>query len=134
MASLNRVQLIGNAGKNPEGRYTNSGSKVVSFSLGVNNTFKTKNGETRKETEWFNLEVWGKLGDIVQEYVHKGSQIYVEGRLKTDKFEDKSGEVKYYTKVVVSTIQFLGSNSNGNPRQAEVEGSAELPPEDDIPF
>lgn len=134
MASLNRVQLIGNAGKDPEGRYTNSGSKVVSFSLGVNNTFKTKNGETRKETEWFNLEVWGKLGDIVQEYVHKGSQIYVEGRLKTDKFEDKSGEVKYYTKVVVSTIQFLGSNSNGNPRQSEVEASAELPDEDNIPF
>ncbi len=134
MASLNRVQLIGNAGKDPEGRYTNSGSKVVSFSLGVNNTFKTKNGETRKETEWFNLEVWGKLGDIVQEYVHKGSQIYVEGRLKTDKFEDKSGEVKYYTKVVVSTIQFLGSNSNGNPRQAEVEASTELPDEDNIPF
>lgn len=134
MASLNRVQLIGNAGKDPEGRYTNSGSKVVSFSLGVNNTFKTKNGETRKETEWFNLEVWGKLGDIVQEYVHKGSQIYVEGRLKTDKFEDKSGEVKYYTKVVVSTIQFLGSNSNGNPRQTEVEASAELPDEDNIPF
>ncbi len=134
MASLNRVQLIGNAGKDPEGRYTNSGSKVVSFSLGVNNTFKTKNGETRKETEWFNLEVWGKLGDIVQEYVHKGSQIYVEGRLKTDKFEDKSGEVKYYTKVVVSTIQFLGSNSNGNPRQSEVEASAELPDEENIPF
>ena len=134
MASLNRVQLIGNAGKDPEGRYTNSGSKVVSFSLGVNNTFKTKNGETRKETEWFNLEVWGKLGDIVQEYVHKGSQIYVEGRLKTDKFEDKSGEVKYYTKVVVSTIQFLGSNSNGNPRQTEVEASAELPDEENIPF
>ncbi len=133
MASLNRVQLIGNAGKDPEGRYTNSGSKVVSFSLGVNNTFKTKNGETRKETEWFNLEVWGKLGDIVQEYVHKGSQIYVEGRLKTDKFEDKTGEVKYYTKVVVSTIQFLGSNSNGNPRQVEVEVPAE-DPEGDIPF
>jgi single-strand DNA-binding protein len=134
MASLNRVQLIGNAGKDPEGRYTNSGSKVVSFSLGVNNTFKTKNGETRKETEWFNLEVWGKLGDIVQEYVHKGSQIYVEGRLKTDKFEDKTGEVKYYTKVVVSTIQFLGSNSNGNPRQVEVEASAETSDEDSIPF
>lgn len=134
MASLNRVQLIGNAGKDPEGRYTNSGSKVVSLSLGVNNTFKTKNGETRKETEWFNLEVWGKLGDIVQEYVHKGSQIYVEGRLKTDKFEDKSGEVKYYTKVVVSTIQFLGSNSNGNSRQSEAEVPTETPDEDSIPF
>lgn len=134
MANLNRVQLMGNVGKDPEGKYTQSGKKVVSFSLAVNNSYKTGDGEQRKETEWFNVEVWGKLGDVIQEYVHKGSQLYVEGRLKTDKFEDKNGDVKYFTKVVMSNFQFLGSNSNGNHLQAEVEASAELPPEDDIPF
>lgn len=134
MANLNRVQLMGNVGKDPEGKYTNSGKKVVSFSIAVNNSYKTQSGETRKETEWFNVEVWGKLGDVIQEYVHKGSQLYVEGRLKTDRFEDKSGDVKYYTKVVMSTFQFLGSNGSNSSHQTEAEASAELPDEDNIPF
>jgi single-strand DNA-binding protein len=134
MANLNRVQLMGNVGKDPEGKYTNSGKKVVSFSIAVNNSYKTQGGETRKETEWFNIEVWGKLGDVIQEYVHKGSQLYVEGRLKTDKFEDKNGDVKYFTKVVMSNFQFLGSNASGNPRQSEVEVPVETPDESDIPF
>lgn len=130
---MNRVQLMGNVGKDPEGKYTNSGKKVVSFSIAVNNSYKNQNGETKKETEWFNVEVWGKLGDVIQEYVHKGSQLYVEGRLKTDRFEDKNGDMKYFTKVVMSTFQFLGSNGSGNPRQAEVEIPAETD-EDSIPF
>lgn len=134
MASLNKVQIIGNLGKDPEMKYTPSGKSVTAFNVAVNSTY-TSNGEQRKETEWFNVEAWGKTGEIIKQYASKGSLIYVEGRLKTDKFEDKtSGEVKYFTKVVVANFQFLSSNSNGNPRQAEVEASAELPDEENIPF
>lgn len=133
MASLNKVQIIGNLGKDPEMKYTPSGKSVTAFNVAVNSTY-TSNGEQRKETEWFNVEAWGKTGEIIKQYVSKGSLIYVEGRLKTDKFEDKSGETKYFTKVVVTSFQFLSSNSNGNSRQVEAEASAELPPEDDIPF
>lgn len=134
MASLNKVQIIGNLGKDPEMRYTPNGKSVTSFNVAVNSTYKVGD-EQRKETEWFNVEAWGKTGEIIKQYASKGSSIYVEGRLKTDKFEDKqSGETKYFTKVVVTSFQFLSSNSNGNPRQADVEDSAEIPPEDSIPF
>ncbi len=134
MASLNKVQIIGNLGKDPEMKHTPSGKSVTAFNVAVNSTYNS-GGEQRKETEWFNIEAWGKTGEIIKQYASKGSLIYIEGRLKTDKFEDKqSGETKYFTKVVVANFQFLSSNSNGNPRQTEVEASAELPPEDDIPF
>lgn len=133
MANLNRVQIIGNVGKDPESKYVSTGQMVVKFTVAVNHNYK-KDGENKVDTEWVNFEAWGKLAEIVNQYVKKGSPVYVEGRLKTDKFEGKDGETKYFTKVVASNVQFLGSNSSGNPRQSEVEASAELPPEDDIPF
>jgi single-strand DNA-binding protein len=120
MPTLNRVQLIGRLGKDPESKFTPTGKKVCHFSLAVSNRWKDKNGETREATEWVNIEAWGRLGEICQEYLKKGSLIYVEGRLKTDKYEDK-GETKYFTKVVAQTLQFLDKKEKEEPMMSVEE-------------
>jgi single-strand DNA-binding protein len=127
MPTLNRVQLIGRLGKDPESKFTPTGKKVCHFSLAVSNRWKDKNGETREATEWVNIEAWGRLGEICQEYLKKGSLIYVEGRLKTDKYEDK-GETKYFTKVVTQFLQFLSDNRASTPidEQANVNEEEDL--------
>jgi len=109
MPALNRVQLIGRLGRDPEGKFTPTGKKVTHFSVAVSNRWKTNEGETKESTEWINVEAWGRLGEVSHEYLKKGSQVYVEGRLKTDKYEDK-GETKYFTKVVAQMVQFLSDN------------------------
>ncbi len=113
MPALNRVQLIGYLGKDPEARFTPNGKKVAHFSVGITQRWKS-NGETKEYTEWVNVEAWERLGDICQQYLKKGSLIYVDGRLKTDKYEDK-GETKYYTKVVALSLQFLDRRPADEP-------------------
>lgn len=117
MPTLNRVQLIGRLGKDPESKFTPTGKKVCHFSLAVSNRWKDKNGETKEATEWVNIEAWGRLGEICQEYLKKGSLIFVEGRLKTDRYEDK-GETKYFTKVIAQTLQFLDRKEKEEPVMA----------------
>jgi single-strand DNA-binding protein len=124
MPSLNRVQLIGRLGKDPESKFIPSGKKVTHFSLAVSNRWKDKSGETKEQTEWVNVEAWGRLGEICQEYLKKGSLIYLEGRLKTDKYEDK-GETKYYTKVVALLMQMLDHKPADEPVTAVDEDQAE---------
>jgi len=114
MPALNRVQLIGRLGKDPESKFTPTGKKVAHFSLAVSQRWNTK-GETKEYTEWVNIEAWGRLGEVCQEYLQKGSLVYLEGRLKTDKYEDKEGETKYYTKVVALSIQFLDKREKDEP-------------------
>ncbi|MCA2002801.1 MAG: single-stranded DNA-binding protein [Chloroflexi bacterium] len=114
MPSLNRVQLIGRLGKDPETKFTPSGKKVTHFSLAVGSRWKDKSGETKESTEWFNIEAWGRLGEVCQEYLKKGSLVFLEGRLKTDKYEDK-GETRYFTKVVAQTLQFLDKRAAEEP-------------------
>lgn len=114
MPALNRVQLIGRLGKDPESKYTPTGKKVAHFSLAVSQRWKTA-GETKEYTEWVNIEAWGRLGEVCQEYLKKGSLVYLEGRLKTDKYEDKEGETKYYTKVVALSLQFLDKKEKDEP-------------------
>jgi single-strand DNA-binding protein len=114
MPTLNRVQLIGRLGKEPESKFTSTGKKVAHFSLAVSNRWKDKSGESKESTEWVNIEAWGRLGEICQEYLKKGSLIFLEGRLKTDKYEDK-GEAKYYTKVIALTLQFLDKKPAEEP-------------------
>lgn len=106
MPSLNRVQLIGNIGRDPETRFTPKGSKVCKFSLAVNRHWKSSEGETREATDWFNIEAWGRLGEICQEYLSKGRLVFVEGRLQTDQYE-QDGEKRFITKVVASQMQML---------------------------
>lgn len=115
MPALNRVQLIGHLGKDPESRFTPTGKKVVNFSLAVSNRRKSAEGETREFTEWVNIEAWERLGEICQQYLHKGSLIFLEGRLKTDKYDDKSGETKYFTKVVAQAMQMLDRKPEEEP-------------------
>src|SRR5512141_3246381 len=113
MPALNRVQLIGRLGKDPESKYTPTGKRVTHFSIAVSQRWKT-NGEAKEYTEWVNVEAWGRLGDVCQEYLKKGSLVYVEGRLKTEKYEDK-GENRYFTKVVAVTLQFLDKKTTDEP-------------------
>ncbi len=120
MPTLNRVQLIGRLGKDPEGKFTPTGKKVAHFSIAVSNRWKDKSGETKESTEWVNIEAWGRLGEVCQEYLKKGSLIFLEGRLKTDKYEDK-GETKYFTKIVAQSLEFLDKKPAEEPMQAVEE-------------
>ena len=114
MPALNRVQLIGRLGKDPEGRFTATGKQVTHFSLAVSNRWKSKEGDSKEYTEWVNIEAWGRLGEVCQEYIKKGSLIYLEGRLKTDKY-DEGGESRFYTKVIALAIQFLDKKPADEP-------------------
>jgi len=125
MPTLNRVQLIGRLGKDPESRSTPTGKKVAHFSLAVSQRWKSAEGESKENTEWVNVEAWGRLGEVCQQYLHKGSLIFLEGRLKTDKYEDKSGETKYYTKVVALSMQMLDRKPEDEPVATVEEGPAE---------
>ncbi len=116
MPALNKVQLIGYLGKDPETRSIPSGQKVTTFSLGVTRRWKS-NGANKEATDWFNVQAWGRLGELSQKYLKKGSLAYIEGRLQTDKYEDKGGETKYFTKVVASTLQFLDRKPAEEPLQ-----------------
>lgn len=113
MPALNRVQLIGRLGKDPEGKFTPTGKKVTHFSLAVSQRWSS-NGESKEYTEWVNVEAWGRLGEVCQEYLKKGSLVYIEGWLKTEKYEDK-GETRFYTKVVALSLQFLDKKPAEEP-------------------
>ncbi len=119
MPALNRVQLIGYLGRDPETRYTPTGKKVAHFSVAVTQRWKSGD-ETKEYTEWINVEAWGRLGEICQQYLHKGSLVYVEGRLKTDRFEEK-GETRYFTKVVALLLQMLDRKSPAEEPVLEIE-------------
>jgi single-strand DNA-binding protein len=124
MPTLNRVQLIGRLGKDPESKFTPTGKKVAHFSLAVSNRWKDKGGETKESIEWVNIEAWGRLGEVCQEYLKKGSLVFLEGRLKTDKYEDK-GETKYFTKVVALTLEFLDKKPAEEPLMVMDEDAGE---------
>ena len=125
MPALNHVQLIGNLGKDPESRFTSTGKNVTNFSLAVNNRWKSAAGETKESTEWVNIEAWGRLGEICQQYLHKGSLVFIEGRLRTDKVDDKSGGTKYYTKVVALSMQMLDHKAGEEPVSTVEEETGE---------
>ena len=142
MASLNKVMLIGNLGKDPEVRFTASGQAVASFSLATSEKFKGKSGDMEERTEWHNITLWGKLAEIAGEYLSKGKTVYIEGRLQTRKWQDKSGNDRYTTDIVGDKMQMLSAkgerSSGGDSSSAAKTGSTsyEEPPfqDDDIPF
>lgn len=113
MPALNRVQLIGYLGKDPESRFTPTGKKVTHFSLAVTQHWKT-GGELKEYTDWVFVEAWGRLGEICEQYLHKGSLAYVEGRLKVERYEEK-GEARYSTKVVALQVQMLDRKGAEEP-------------------
>lgn len=119
---INKVILVGNLGKDPEVRYTASGSAITSASLATSESYKDKNtGQNVDKTEWHRVVFFGKLAEIAGEYLRKGSQIYIEGKLKTTKYTDNNGIEKYSTDIVVDgfdgKLQTLGSNENNNQQQ-----------------
>jgi len=123
MPSLNRVQLIGNLGKDPETRFTPTGKKVCNFSVAVNRKWKSS-GEIKEAADWFNVQAWGHLGEICQEYLHKGSLVFVEGRLQTSRYEHE-GETRYYTRVIANHMQMLDRKAGEEPAIAEEPGEEE---------
>lgn len=127
MASVNKVILIGNLGRDPEARYSKTGALMCSFSLACTEKFTT-NGEKKERTEWVKIVTFGKLAELAEKYLSKGSPVYIEGRLQTREWE-KDGVKRYTTEVVANTIQFLG----GNDRRKNDPGP-EAPPDEEIPF
>lgn len=116
--SLNKILLIGNAGRTPDIRAVGD-TKVASFTLATTERYKGKDGNVREETEWHNIAVWGKLADVVEKYVDKGTQLYVEGRIKTEKYADAQGVEKYAVKVIASSLQLLGKKEGGSAPAAQ---------------
>jgi len=138
---VNKVILVGNLGRDPEIRTTPSGQPVAKFSLATNRRRRDKDGNRQDETEWHNIVCWGRQAEIAGEYLTKGKQIYVEGRIQTSSWEDRqSGEKKYRTEIICENFQMLGTRgeSGGGYRQQGSAGSGEelnAPPgDDDIPF
>ena len=140
--TINKVILIGRLGVDPELRYTPAGAAVASFSLATNMVWKDQEGKQQEKTEWHRIIAWRKLGEFCGEWLKKGSQIYVEGRIQTRSWDDKDGIKRYMTEIIADTIQLLGSRREDQstekfepPAQEEApEGDAGAPPEDDLPF
>jgi single-strand DNA-binding protein len=114
MPFLNRIQLIGHLGKDPEVRTTAKGRKVSTFSLAVSRRWKNSNGEDKEATDWFNVEAWGHLGEICKQYLRKGRLIFLEGQMRTDRYEHE-GETHYYTKVIATQMQMLDRKAEELP-------------------
>ena len=124
--SVNKVILVGNLGKDPEVKYTPSGTAVAKFSLATNENFKDRSGEWQERTEWHDIIAWQRLAEIVGEYVSKGSRVYVEGKLQTSSWEDRqSGERKYRTEIVARELVLLGPRQGGSGDQAPASHTAE---------
>ena len=124
MASYNRVLLMGNLTRNPEIRYTPSGTAVVDLGLAVNESFKNKAGETVEQTCFVDVVVWGRQAETSVEYLHKGSPVFVEGRLQLDQWESPQGEKRSKLRVRADRVQFLGSPGTGTEHAAAPEGAA----------
>ncbi len=114
MASVNKVILIGNLGRDPEIRYMPSGDAMANISLATTENWKDKNGEKQEKTEWHRVVMFGKVAEIAGEYLKKGSPVYFEGRIQTRKWTDKDGQDRYTTEVVADRMQMLGSRSGGS--------------------
>lgn len=146
MASVNRVILVGHAGRDPETRYFPDGSAVAQVSLATNETWKDRNGERQERTEWHQLAFFGRLAEIVSERVKKGDLLYVEGRIRTRKWQDRNGQDRYATEIVADGLRMLSGRLRAEG-YAPPAGEAKEPPaaapapqegveglEDDLPF
>ncbi len=136
MAGVNKVILVGRLGADPEVRYTNTGTAVANFSLATTANWVNKEGQREERTEWHRVVAFGRLGEISGEYLSKGKQVYIEGRLQTRSWEDKDGNRRKTTEVVAQQLQMLGAPAGEKaPSEAEHQAPEEEPlPEDDIPF
>jgi single-strand DNA-binding protein len=147
MAGVNKVILVGNLGSDPQVRYTPGGQAVANFNIATSERFNNKAGEKEERTEWHRIVAWGKLAEICQQYLKKGKQVYIEGRLQTRQWEDQQGQKRQTTEIVAQTMQMLGRageggapmGGGGGDFQSQDFGSPEPAPQgaatdDDLPF
>lgn len=148
--SVNKVILVGNLGKDPELRYTASGTAVATFSLATTERFKDRDGSQQEKTEWHNIVAWRQLAEICGKYLHKGKQVYIEGKIQTRSYDDRDGNKRYITEIVVDQMQMLGRAGDeggqgggygGGRQQSATRAPASNSfddlqgnPDDDIPF
>ena len=137
MAGVNKVILLGNLGKDPEVRRLDDGRGVANFSLATSETYKNKSGEKVTNTEWHNIVLWSPLADIAENYLKKGSQVYIEGKISNRSYEDKDGVKKYISEVVGREITLSGrapSSDSINTQESTTQNNQESSVEDDLPF
>ena len=138
MAGVNKVILVGNLGKNPEVKYLDSGVAVANFSLATTENYKNKEGERVSQTEWHNIVLWRGLAEVAEEWLKKGSSVYIEGKIKTRKWEDKDGNTRYNTEILADNMTMLGGKSNADatsPVSSESTTSkSSEDTADDLPF
>ncbi len=136
---LNKVMIIGHLGRDPEMRYTPSGRPVTTFTVATSRSWNTVDGERHSETEWFNIVAWGNLAEICKQYLTKGQQVYIEGRLQTRRWEDKEGNKHNSVEVVANEMMMLGDRrevaaSNNHPAEASEQSEIPTTDEDEFPF
>ena len=145
MASVNKVILVGNLGRDPELRYIPSGQAVANFTLATNERWRDKEGNNQERTEWHRIVVWGKSAENCAQYLQKGRSVYIEGKLQTQEWEDKEGNKRKTTEVVAQTVQFLGGRGGAEPGGGPAGdsgssgagsggGQASGPASSDVPF
>lgn len=134
---LNKAMIIGNLGKDPELRYTQEGTAVCNLTVATNETWTDKNQQKQERTEWHRVTVWGRTAENCEKYLSKGRKVYVEGRIQTREYQDKSGVTKYATEIVAQTVQFLGGGGGDGHAHSKQEPPASFDQsfsDDDIPF
>ena len=142
---MNKIIVIGHLGRDPEMRYTSSGQAVTSFSIASSRRYTTGAGEQREETEWFNVSAWGKLGETCNQYLAKGRQVYVEGRLSSRSYEARDGSTRFSNDISLTDVQFLGGRNGdgdggagaapyGSSAGAMSDDGPDMDSVDDLPF
>lgn len=149
MASVNKVILVGNLGRDPELRYTQSGQAVATFSIATTDRWRDKDGANQEKTEWHRIVVWGKTAENCAQYLQKGRSAYIEGRIQSNDWEDKEGNKRTTTEIIAQSVQFLGgrggaaggntgssggADSGGGTSGSQSGTPADAPPGDDVPF
>lgn len=134
---LNKVILIGNLGADPRLRYTQNGNQVASFSVATSERWKGQDGKVQEQTEWHRIVAWGKLAEICNQYLHKGSRVYVEGKLQSRKWRDQGGVERAITEVIARDMKMLDAGAGAKQEQEPLEPqqwNPQAPPDDDVPF
>lgn len=137
MASVNRATIIGNLGNDPETRYTQSGDAICNISVACSDRWKDKSGEMKEHTEWLRVSFFGKLAEIAGNYLRKGSQVYVEGSIRTRKWQDQSGNDRYTTEIRGDVMKMLGKQEGGQQERPSKPQQTQQPQQDDfddVPF
>jgi len=132
MAGVNKVILVGNLGKDPEVKYLDNGVAVANFSLATTESYKNKEGERVSQTEWHNVVLWRGLAEVAEKYLKKGASVYVEGKIKTRKWEDKEGVTRYSTEILGDNMTMLGGKRSSEDTTENASQSDD--PKDDLPF